>query len=153
LASNITYHAVGQMGGVGSGMAASCPFAAGAMCFFPRVRGQGVLNWQLGPWDASWRMQYIGPWQMGTENRDEDYSYIAGFAEPYVQHYGASVYNNVSVGYNIEPINTRVEIGVDNVFDKAPPFISAARSQNANTDPNDFDTIGRYYWGRLTVKF
>jgi len=155
LASNITYHAVGQMGGVGSGMAASCPFAAGAMCFFPRVRGQGVLNWQLGPWDASWRMQYIGQWQMGTENRAEDYSYIAGFSSdnPYVQHFGATVYNNVSVGYNIEPLNTRLEIGVDNVFDKQPPFISAARSQNANTDPNDFDTIGRYYWGRVTVKF
>jgi outer membrane receptor protein involved in Fe transport len=155
LQGNITYHAVGQLGGVGSGLAASCPFAAGAVCFFPRVRGQGVLNWQLGPWDASWRMQYIGSWQMGTENRDENYSYIAGFppSNPYVQHYGASVYNNVSMGYNIEPINTRVEIGVDNVFDKQPPFISAARSQNANTDPNDFDTIGRYYWGRVTVKF
>ena len=155
LASNITYHAVGQMGGVGSGLAASCPFAAGAMCFFPRVRGQGSLNWQLGPWDASWRMQYIGSWQMGTENRAENYSYIAGFSpnNPYVQHYGATVYNNLSVGYNIEPINTRVEVGVDNVFDKTPPFISAARSQNANTDPNDFDTIGRYYWGRVTVKF
>jgi len=153
LASNITYHAVGQMGGVGSGLAASCPFPAGAMCFFPRVRGQGTLNWQLGPWDASWRMQYIGTWKMGTQNVAENYSYIPGFASPYVQHYGATVYNNVSVGYNIEPINTRLEIGVDNVFDKQPPFISAARSQNANTDPNDFDTIGRYYWGRVTVKF
>jgi outer membrane receptor protein involved in Fe transport len=152
---NIVYHAVGQMGGVGSGLASSCPFAAGALCFFPRVRGQGVLNWQLGSWDASWRMQYIGKWQLGTENRAEDYSAIAGFSSsnPYVQHYGAQVYNNLSVGYNVEPINTRLELGVDNVFDKKPPFISASRSQNANTDPQDFDTIGRYYWGRVTVKF
>jgi hypothetical protein len=24
---------------------------------------------------------------------------------------------------------------------------------NANTDPSDFDLMGRYYWGRVTVKF
>lgn len=154
---NIVYHAVGQFGGVGSGLAASCPSPFGAVCFFPRVRGQGSLSWQLGPWDASWRMEYIGKFQIGTQNAAENYSYIAGFApgNPYVQHYGATVNNDFSVGYNIEPINTRVEFGVDNVFDKQPPFISADRSQNANTDPADFstDTIGRYYWGRITVKF
>ncbi|HEV7122300.1 MAG TPA: TonB-dependent receptor [Rhodanobacter sp.] len=158
LAANITYHAVGQMGGVGSGLASACPFAAGAMCFFPRVRGQGLLNWQLGPWDASWRMQYIGKWELGSPDPGQGWSYSPGFGggtpyAPVVIHEGATVYNNVTVGYNIEPINTRVEIGVDNVLDKQPPFIPANRSQNANTDPNDFDTIGRYYWGRVTVKF
>lgn len=152
-AGNVTYHAVGQLGGVGSGLAASCPFPAGALCMFPRVRGQGVLNWQLGAWDASWRMQYIGKFNIGTQNVAEDFSYINGFAEPYVQHYGSTVYNYLQVGYNIEPINTRISVGVDNIFDKQPPFISAAKSQNANTDPQDFDTIGRYYWGRVTVKF
>ncbi len=70
-----------------------------------------------------------------------------------VYQYGATVYNDLQVGYNIEPINTRVDFGVDNVFDKQPPFLFANNSQNANTDPNDFDVIGRYYWGRVTVKF
>lgn len=156
LDGNITYHAVGQLGGVGSGLAASCPFPAGALCMFPRVRAQGAVNWQLGAWDASWRMQYIGRWQLGTNHLEEDYSAIAGFpgdSNPYIQHYGAQVYSYVSLGYNIQPLNTRLEIGVDNVFDKQPPFITASRSQNANTDPQDFDTIGRYYWGRVTVKF
>jgi outer membrane receptor protein involved in Fe transport len=63
------------------------------------------------------------------------------------------VYNNVTLGYNIEPINTRIDVGVDNVMDKQPPVIYANNSQNANTDPNDFDTLGRYYWARVTVKF
>jgi len=24
---------------------------------------------------------------------------------------------------------------------------------NGNVDPNTFDTIGRFFWGRVTVKF
>ena len=70
-----------------------------------------------------------------------------------VLKYGATVYNDVSLGYNIEPLNTRVEFGVNNLFDKQPPLLYANNVLNANTDPSDFDTIGRYFWGRVTVKF
>jgi len=103
-------------------------------------------------------VQYTGRWELGSPDPGQGWSASPGLgggttAPPLVIHEGATVYNNVSVGYNIQPINTRVEIGVDNVFDKQPPFIPANRSQNANTDPNDFDTIGRYYFGRVTVKF
>ncbi|WP_289444279.1 TonB-dependent receptor, partial [Klebsiella pneumoniae] len=75
-----------------------------------------------------------------------------GPAGPFVLKYGQYMYSNVTAGYNIEPLNTRIDVGVDNVFDKQPPLLYANNSQNANTDPNDFDTIGRYYWARLTVK-
>jgi outer membrane receptor protein involved in Fe transport len=67
--------------------------------------------------------------------------------------YGATVYNDVSLGYNIEPLNTRVEFGVNNLFDKQPPVLYANNTLNADTDPSDFDLIGRYFWGRVTVKF
>jgi outer membrane receptor protein involved in Fe transport len=70
-----------------------------------------------------------------------------------VIRYGATVYNNLTVGYNIEPINTRIDVGVDNVFDKQPPILYANNTLNADTDPADFDVIGRYYFGRVTVKF
>ena len=46
-----------------------------------------------------------------------------------------------------------LDLGVDNVFDKQPPLLFANNSQNANTDPNDFDVMGRYYWARVTVNF
>jgi len=155
---NQVLNAVGMMGSTGSPLQSSCPFSAGAICFFPRVRGQGTLGWQLGPWDAQWTMQYIGSFKVGSEDISQGATAVGNFAPngpagPYVIHYGASVYNNLTAGYNIEPINTRVEVGVDNVFDKQPPMLYANNSQNANTDPNDFDTLGRYYWARLTVKF
>ncbi len=65
---------------------------------------------------------------------------------------GAVTYNNVQFGYNIEPINTRFDVGVDNVGDKQPPLFYQSVT-NANIDINTYDPIGRFYWGRVTVKF
>ena len=149
---NQVLNAAGMMGSTGSPLQSSCPFSAGAICFFPRVRGQGTLGWQLGPWDAQWTMQYIGRFKVGSSDPSQGTTWVAAIPN-FEHHYGASVYSNLTAGYNIEPINTRVEVGVDNVFDKQPPLLYANNSQNANTDPNDFDTLGRYYWARLTVKF
>jgi outer membrane receptor protein involved in Fe transport len=70
-----------------------------------------------------------------------------------VLKYGATVYNDVSVGYNIAPMNTRVDFGVNNVFDKQPPMLYANNTLNANSDPSDFDFMGRYFYARVTVKF
>ena len=145
-AGNQEINAAGVMGTTGSSLAGSCPFAAGAICFFPRVKAQGNLGWQLGPWDARWTMRYSHSFEIPNEAQSG--LNVEGF-----DRYGSYVYNDVTVGYNIEPINTRIDIGVDNVFDKEPPMLWANHSQNANTDPNDFDTLGRYYWGRVTVKF
>jgi outer membrane receptor protein involved in Fe transport len=164
VAGNSVLNYVGVMGSTGSALESSCPSAAGvagglgALCFFPRIRAQGTLGWQLGPWDAQWTMQYISHFKVGSLDPSQGATGALGFspkgpAGPYVLHFGAYVYNNFTLGYTIEPINTRVDIGVDNVFDKQPPLLYANNSQNANTDPNDFDTLGRYYWARLTVKF
>ncbi|HEY3520474.1 MAG TPA: TonB-dependent receptor [Rhodanobacteraceae bacterium] len=157
---NSVLNFVGIMGTTGSSLQASCPGGApGAICYFPRVRAMGTLGWQLGPWDAQWTMNYISHFQVGSADPRQGATGAIGFtptgpAGPYVlPEFGAYVYNNVQVGYNIEPINTRIDLGVDNVMDKQPPFLYANNSQNANTDPNDFDTMGRYYWARMTVKF
>lgn len=159
LAGNSVLNYVGVMGSTGSALQASCPGGApGAICFFPRMRGMATLGWQLGPWDAQWTMNYISHFQVGSADPSQGSTGALGFsptgpAGAYILKYGQYVYNNFTVGYNIQPINTRVDIGVDNVFDKQPPFLYANNSQNANTDPNDFDVIGRYYWARLTVNF
>jgi len=63
------------------------------------------------------------------------------------------VYHSASVSYALPRINSRIDIGVDNVFDKQPPMMYQNNVLNANTDVNTFDTIGRYYFARYTVKF
>ena len=59
----------------------------------------------------------------------------------------------MTVGYTIEPVSARVDVGVDNLGDKQPALIYNNNTLNGNVDPNTFDTIGRFYWARVTVKF
>uniref|UniRef100_A0A0S6YW06 TonB-dependent receptor n=1 Tax=Mizugakiibacter sediminis TaxID=1475481 RepID=A0A0S6YW06_9GAMM len=121
---------------------------------YARWRALAGVVWNMGAWDASWRIRYVGPLSVGSRDPSQRKSADGSPAFPAVQvPYGAQVYNNFSVGYNIEPINTRVDVGVDNAFDKQPPLFFQNNVINANTDVNTYDTVGRYYWARVTVKF
>ena len=66
---------------------------------------------------------------------------------------GAITYHNFQFGYTAEPINTQFQIGIDNAFDKQPPLYYQNNVTNANTDVRTYDTVGRFYWARATVKF
>jgi len=157
------YHNAGHVLNFGSAADAACPDAASGVCLMPRWRALATVAWNLGPWDASWRMRYIGKFRMGSAKADEDafpagQCYYSQFGKDcsihnVILHYGARTYNDVQVGYNIEAINTRVDVGVDNIGDIQPPFLWANNTLNANTDTANFDTLGRYYFARVTVKF
>ena len=157
------YHNAGHLAPYGSGQFAACPDGGGGVCLFPRWRALATVAWNLGPWDASWRMRYIGKFRNGSGKADQDtfpagQCYYSQFGKDCSLHgiilrYGARTYNDVQVGYNIEPINTRVDVGIDNVGDIQPPYLWANNSLNANTDPGNFDMLGRYYFARVTVKF
>jgi outer membrane receptor protein involved in Fe transport len=111
---------------------------------FPRWRALGSVSWQLGDFSANWQSRFIG----NLKNTGGAFASLPGHFMPV----GAVTYHNVSFGYNIEPINTRIDVGVDNVGDKQPPYFYQSVT-NANIDINTYDPIGRYYWGRVTVKF
>jgi len=111
---------------------------------FPRWRALGSVSWQMGDFSANWQQRYIG-------HLANKAGAFRGLPQGFLP-IGAVVYHNVSFGYNIEPINTRIDIGVDNLGDKQPPLYYQS-TVNANIDINTYDPIGRYYWGRVTVKF
>jgi len=110
----------------------------------PRWRALGSVGWQMGDFSASWQSRYIGHLKA--------YAGIFDNLEGGFLPIGSVTYHNVAFGYNIEPINTRIDLGVDNIGDKQPPLLYDAVT-NANIDINTYDPIGRYYWGRVTVKF
>ena len=154
--ANAIYHYAGHFENGGSAQQAACTGAGGGVCLFPRWRAQSNVGWQLGSFDASWAMRYIGRFRMGSPAASQDsHPYGTGNAslDGLFTDFGATVYNDILFGYNIEPINTRIDLGVNNVANKQPPFLYANNTLNANTDPTDFDLLGRYYWGRVTVKF
>jgi len=152
---NVTLSGVGLMGTAGSPLLSACPTSAGQVCFIPRVRGQGNLGWEHGAWSANWRMRYIGGFNVGSTDPTQSYSAARGLlgANSYVLHFGATVYNDLTLGYMIKPLKTQLALGIDNLFDKQPPFLYSNNAPQGNTDGVDFDTVGRYYWLRATVTF
>ncbi|MEP6482823.1 MAG: TonB-dependent receptor, partial [Rudaea sp.] len=131
---------------------------------FARVRGLATLDWNMGPFNANWTTRYIGRITLGYANQGLGPSGVGGngtaTSDPYfpnpigpVLHFGAQTYHNASLGYNIEPINTYVQVGVDNIFDKQAPVFYQNNVLNANTDVNTYDTVGRFYRASVTVKF
>ena len=148
---NVTFKDVGHLLPNGSAQLAACPSNSG-VCLFPRWRAQGFVDWQAGGWSAQWRMRYISSFQNGGPAGSTDDTAPNGVPGTILK-YGATIYNDVSIGYNLAPLNTRLDFGVNNLFDKQPPMLYANNTLNANPDPSDFDLMGRYWWARVTVKF
>ncbi len=110
---------------------------------FTRWRALGNVSWQMGDFSATWSQRYFG--RLSIMNPDFN---AAGELK-----IGAVVTHNVTFGYNIESLNTRIDVGIDNVGDKQPPLFYANTTTNANIDINTYDPVGRFYFGRVTVKF
>ena len=119
---------------------------------FARWRGLGTLTWTDGPWDATWRTQYIGTVRIGSPDISQGFSAEGGVPGA-VLNFGPQIYHNVSIGYNLAAYHTRFDFGVNNLFDTQPPLMYQNNVLNSNTDVNTYDTIGRYFWGRITVTF
>ncbi|MGN6312515.1 MAG: TonB-dependent receptor plug domain-containing protein [Rhodanobacteraceae bacterium] len=106
-----------------------------------RWRGTVSLNWNRGDWDAQWRTRYISP----VTALDADAATGANLPVASV------TYSDLQVGYAVPTIHTRFDVGVDNLFDRQPPLIY--QNGQVNTDTATYDTMGRYYWARATMKF
>lgn len=116
---------------------------------FPRWRGLATLNWNKGPWSASWTMRYVGRTKVGSADLSQGYS--ADETLPGVVHpIGAYVYHNVSGSYEFARYHTTLSVGIDNLSNKQPPMFYQWGS-NSNTDAYTYDLVGRYYWMRATL--
>jgi hypothetical protein len=106
-----------------------------------RWRAMATLNWGRGNWDAQWRTRYIS--SVTALNADAATNASLPVA--------SVVYSDLQLGYAIPNIHTRFDVGVDNLFDRQPPLIY--QNGQVNTDTATYDTMGRYYWARATLKF
>ncbi|NUS38038.1 MAG: TonB-dependent receptor [Lysobacter sp.] len=116
---------------------------------YSRVRARAFANWSMGDFSVAWRTKYLSKFSI----KNADGGCIANPIYCYDLNIGSYVTHSVNFTYALPSINSRVEVGVDNLFDKQPPIMYQNNVLNANTDPSNFDTIGRYYWARYTVKF
>jgi iron complex outermembrane recepter protein len=146
---------------IAGGAAYNCAGYWGTTCGAPNPHWRHVLNtdWQA-PWlglDVSLRWRYIGPTQTDHASQDPQLSstYYTGTA-----HIGGYSYLDLSLSMPIASTGIDLRVGVNNLTDKAPPIIpSGSYSECPNTSCNDntwvgtYDTMGRYLYAHVQVKF
>jgi iron complex outermembrane recepter protein len=99
------------------------------------------VRWSFRGFGAGWHARYISPSFMGPGA--EDFGKI-----------GSHVYHDVRFSFDFGE-GSQVYLGVDNVFDKEPPFFATGFSgtQALDTIPAYYDVFGRQYFGGVRLKF
>lgn len=119
---------------------------------YSRVRAVGTVGWTNWGFDANFSTRFIGPYQIGESDPNEQAS-GDGSLPSVVLDFGSTWYYDMTVGYKVKQTNTKFTLGVDNLSDEQPPFQYQNNSLNANTDVNTFDTVGRYFFMKVTQTF
>jgi outer membrane receptor protein involved in Fe transport len=113
----------------------------------PHWKGLGTVEYNIGPWTVHWDTRFI----QGMRNFDSpDPGVYGNLAPNYFVH-------NLSGSFMLKDFggfkDTRFVLGVNNVFDKDPPFLSGDSICKCNTLAGPYDLVGRFIYGRINAKF
>lgn len=123
----------------------------------PRWRGSLNLNVDFGAFDFAYNFRYIGEQRIGFY---EDQSSLQGRppqnADRYAQlNYPVITYSDLQFGLSTEDNKFRFYAGVDNLFDREPPFglDSTGGTGSNGSGGGIFDNIGRFFYAGARVNF
>lgn len=115
----------------------------------PEWRGTFTANMDFGPFDVNYRFRYVGKQTIGTfeaqnslqgrppENPDQ-------FPQVY---YPDITYSDIRIGVDL-PNQSQFFLGVDNMFDRLPPFGLTGSGGDAI-----YDVVGRSFYAGVQVRF
>jgi len=106
---------------------------------YAKWRSTASLTASNGPWSGSYTVQYIG--------KADD---INAAPEDIGSRAPSIAYHNASVKYAFNKAMA-LSFGIDNLFDKRPPYIQSWT--DGNTDTMTYDLLGRRWHVRLGYKF
>jgi iron complex outermembrane recepter protein len=146
----------------GGGGNFDCAGFFGATCGAADPRWRFVFNttWST-PWDGldlNVRWRFIGP-----QNSEQTTSnpFLSGTPYLPLSHIAGYNYFDLTGTFNLYK-NVRLQLGVNNILDKAPPLIvggdcstssPAGANCNGNTFPGVYDAMGRYLFAHITAQF
>ena len=121
-----------------------------------RWRGRlgAVLDFGWG--SLGYTLRYIGPATQYDLNKGRRVT----SAEALAPRVGAVTYSDLQAQLRYGPAT--LTAGVENLLDRKPPYLSQINVEagttgitaaSANTDYNTYDTIGRFFYVRMAVKF
>lgn len=116
----------------------------------PEWRLTGSLSYDSNNLNLTWRTEYLA----SMKDRKYANALLAGAANPLAgitnPRVGDYFYHHIHASYRIDE-KRQAFVGVQNLFDKQAPLLTSPIE--ANTDPNTYDTIGRYFYAGLSVRF
>ena len=119
---------------------------------YPRIKANLGLDWMLGNWDAHWDTRYVHRMKNDALATCDFYG-VTGCAD----EIGAYVVHDLSVGYSMDEYNTRITLGIENVFAKqpTPEYLNNDWSASTNNfSVTEYDVnMDRFVYLRATVKF
>ncbi|HVA55162.1 MAG TPA: TonB-dependent receptor [Gammaproteobacteria bacterium] len=128
----------------------------------PRWKINTSLQWTTGNWRAEWDMRYISgitePCSDSFDGGAKSLTALGLCSNPNTtnnslstNYLGATIYHDMSVSYNYDPAKMTFTFGIKNMFNKEPP--SSTQQQLNSFDPTLYDVPGRFFYGRIGVKF
>lgn len=117
----------------------------------PQWRGSLNLNVDFGALDLAYNFRYIGKQTIGTyEEQNSLQGRPPENADRFAQvYYPVITYSDLQVGLTTEDEKFRFYVGVDNVFDRLPPFGLDSTTEGSAI----FDNIGRFLYAGARVNF
>ncbi len=114
----------------------------------PETRWIQRTTWNMGIWEASYLWRHYGSVDVEPIQKADTYSAFQSIdSYDYIDLYG---------GVTLWE-NTRLGLGIQNVFDKDPPVVgneaSTTTYNGGNTFPSFYDVLGRIYSLSIDVKF
>jgi outer membrane receptor protein involved in Fe transport len=119
----------------------------------PRWRWNAGVSWQRGGLGLATAARYIGSFkECGNQDGYSGGDGSCALYPEYARTVPSNIVFDVAASWQVKSGagTTALQIGVRNVFDRAPPFVYDGADNN--TDPA-YDYVGRYYWARVTQTF
>jgi outer membrane receptor protein involved in Fe transport len=111
----------------------------------PKWKATLFSDYRMDNWTFHYDLQYIG----GTNDAGGGVGY--GYTLPDI------VYHNISVAYALPAMGPAkgalLSVGINNLFDKDPPFTVEDGVGKNNTISGPYDEVGRFFYTRLSLKF
>ncbi len=117
----------------------------------PRWKALLSLGYAEDNWSVNWSTRYYGGLKNVSRTFDCPISCPTVGAGDYEGNEAAGVfYHDISVSYQMNPVN--LTFGVDNLFDKDPPFLYPTGQTNA-PGAAGYDFVGRFVYMKVSAKF
>jgi outer membrane receptor protein involved in Fe transport/outer membrane protein OmpA-like peptidoglycan-associated protein len=120
----------------------------------PRWKALLTLGYAQDNWSVQWTTRYYGGVKNVSRADDCEEGSVpcpAAGAGDYEGNEAAGVfYHDISMSYTMDPAT--VTVGVDNLFDKDPPFLFPTGQSNAAGSAG-YDFTGRFIYMKFTAKF